>query len=563
MATLSNSLATDSKVILPDSDFHQGYRNIFTATPKDVPWRPPLDYPKTRLYGSQTAKVVGPKGQEIYCDEYGSVKVQFHWDREGQFDENSSCWVRVGSNWAHKGYGTFTIPRIGMEAVISFLEGDPDQPVITGCINNGINTQAEAMPANKTKTGFKTNSSPGGGGSNELTFEDKKGEEQIYIHAQKDMNTVVENNESLSVGVNRTKDIGQDENVTIGRIRERVVRKTDILKVGESKLDQVASVYEMMAGEYLRLVCGKTAIDLFTDGTLNITCEKFNIFATNTGEINTKNGVLDLNYGEAEEREAFAEATKETKTTINKDVESYFGGGGGGEDGSTVEQDQQDAVIPQNLLNESGATAFKSENDMPPTANLLPTNTPATPADAPKEVNLSSMQGTFNQLWGSSFPNGKSQEFGGTIVNDIKSCEYSILNTGGGNSGSFSPNLNVPNGKEVMGVFHTHPYDKTEGLHTGVSLSGGDAGYFINKQQAVIIAQSGTDQFMYMRTAQTPSQVDYNVLNNAQNNRISELMTNAGKSFSEASKQAAAETATNHGLAYYEGSNGKLTRVTP
>lgn len=563
MATLSNSLATDSKAILPDSDFHQGYRNIFTATPKDVPWRPPLDYPKTRLYGSQTAKVVGPKGQEIYCDEYGSVKVQFHWDREGQFDENSSCWVRVGSNWAHKGYGTFTIPRIGMEAVISFLEGDPDQPIITGCINNGTNTQAEAMPANKTKTGFKTNSSPGGGGSNELTFEDKKGEEQIYIHAQKDMNTVVENNESLSVGVNRTKDIGQDENVTIGRNRERVVRKTDILKVGESKLDQVASVYEMMAGEYLRLVCGKTAIDLFTDGTLNITCEKFNIFATNTGEINTKNGVLDLNYGEAEEREAFAEATKETKTTINKDVESYFGGGGGGEDGSTVEQDQQDAVIPQNLLNESGATAFKPENDRPPTANLLPTNTPATPDDAPKEVNLSSMQGTFNQLWGSSFPNGKSQEFGGTIVKDIKSGEYSILNTGGGNSGSFSPNLNVPNGKEVMGVFHTHPYDKTEGLHTGVSLSGGDAGYFINKQQAVIIAQSGTDQFMYMRTAQTPSQVDYNVLNNAQNKRISELMTNAGKSFSEASKQAAAETATNHGLAYYEGSNGKLTRVTP
>lgn len=562
-AKLPENFSLDSEATFPEGEFYQGYRNTFTATPKDVPWRPPLDYPKARIYGSQTAKVVGPKGEEIFCDEYGSVKVQFPWDREGQFDENSSCWVRVGSSWAHKGYGTFTIPRINMEVLITYLEGDPDQPVITGCINNGVNTQAESMPANKTKTGFKTNSSPGGGGFNEFTLEDKAGEELIFTHAQKDMSTVVENNESLNVGVNRTKDIGQDENVTIGRNRERVVRKTDILKVGENKLDQVASVYEMMAGEYLRLVCGKTAIDLFADGTLNITCEKFNIFATNKGQINTKTGVLDLNYGEATGRKAEAETTEETKTTINNDVESYFGGGGGGVDGSTVEQDQQDAVISQSLLNESGATAFKPENDKPPTANLLPANTPSTPADAPKEVNLSSMQGTFDQLWGSSFPNGKSQEFGGTFVRDAKTGVYSILNTGGGNSGSFPPNLNVPNGKEVMGIFHTHPYDATEGNHTGVSLSGGDAGYLINKQQAVIMAQSGADQFMYMRTAQTPNYVDFTALNNTQNNRLSELMNNAGKSFSEASKQAAKETATNYGLAYYEGFNGKLTRVTP
>ncbi len=423
------------------------------------------------------------------------------------------------------------------------------------------------MPDNKTKTGFKTNSSPGGGGSNELTFEDKKGEEQIYIHAQKDQNIVVENNETHTVGVNRSKDIGQDENVTIGRNRERVVRKVDTLKVGDSKQDKVAVVYEMMAGELLRLVCGKTAIDLYADGTLNIACENFNIFATNTGQINTNNGVLDLNYGDSGTRSAQTETTEETNASINKEVEEYFGGGSGGEDGSTVEQDQQTANIHQNQLNEDGVTEFSSKppansNTPAPTANLLPATIPATVADVPKEVNLSSMQGTFDQLWGDSFPGGKSQEFGGTFVKDTATGEYSIINTKGGTTGSFAPDLNVPTGKEVAGIFHTHPYDATEGGYTGVSLSGGDAGYLINQNQSIMVAQSGTEQFMYMRTAATPTSIDAIKLNNDQNTRMGELMA-AGKSFSEASKQAAQETAKAQGLAYYEGSGGKFTLVSP
>lgn len=222
-----------------EQEFHQGYRNKFTATPKDVVWRPPLAHPKPKILGSQTAKVVGPAGEEIYCNEYGSVKVQFNWDREGKFDENSSCWVRVGSSWAHKGYGTFTIPRIGMEAVISFLEGDPDQPMITGCVNNGTNTQAEGMPANKTKTGFKTNSSPGGGGFNEFTLEDKAGQEQIFLHAQKDMNAIVkhdltesiENNMSTVVAKEKTTVVGEGSRSSIAMDGENIV-----LQVGESKI---------------------------------------------------------------------------------------------------------------------------------------------------------------------------------------------------------------------------------------------------------------------------------------------------------------------------------------
>lgn len=309
-ARLTHKLSQDSDASFPEGDFHQGYRNTFTATPKDVPWRPPLDYPKTRIYGSQTAKVVGPKGEEIYCNEYGSVKVQFHWDREGQFDENSSCWVRVGSSWAHKGYGTFTIPRINMEAVITFLEGDPDQPVITGCINNGINTQAESMPANKTKTGFKTNSSPGGGGFNEFTLEDKAGEENIYMHGQKDHNVVIRNNESFSIGNN--------ESVTIGGGSVTTIRLDDLLTVGNNKVDQVAKLYQMEGGTLLRLVCGKTAIDLNANGELNIICEKFNITANQKGEINTLAGILDLNP--PSKAAATAALTPERSGEINTDA---------------------------------------------------------------------------------------------------------------------------------------------------------------------------------------------------------------------------------------------------
>lgn len=260
-AKIKNTLNIEAN--FPDDDFHQGYRNVFTATPRDVTWRPPLEHPKTRIYGSQTAKVVGPAGEEIYCNEYGSVKVQFHWDREGQFDENSSCWVRVGSNWAHKGYGTFTIPRIGMEAVVTFLEGDPDQPMIVGCANNGINTQAQGMPANKTKTGFKTNSSPGGGGSNELTFEDKAGEEEVFIHAQKDLNAVIENNETHKVGVNRTKTIGNDEEITIENDMSEtiknnmssVVTNEKTIVVGQGSGSSIA-----MDGENIVLQVGESRI---------------------------------------------------------------------------------------------------------------------------------------------------------------------------------------------------------------------------------------------------------------------------------------------------------------
>ncbi|TGC31674.1 type VI secretion system tip protein VgrG, partial [Pseudomonas citronellolis] len=141
-------------------DFHQGYRNRFLATPWDVPYRPPLAHPKPRVLGSQTAVVTGPKGEEIHCDRYGRVKVQFHWDRDGQADDKTSCWLRVASSWAGKQYGAIAIPRIGMEVLVTFLEGDPDQPLISGCLYHAEHLPAYELPANKTRSLFKTLSSP-------------------------------------------------------------------------------------------------------------------------------------------------------------------------------------------------------------------------------------------------------------------------------------------------------------------------------------------------------------------------------------------------------------------
>lgn len=169
------------------------YENSFVAQPATHPFRPPRTTRRPRIHGGQTAVVTGKSGEEIWTDKYGRIKVQFHWDREGKKDENTTCFVRVAQAWAGKSWGSWFIPRIGMEVVVSFLEGDPDRPLVTGCVHNGENMPPYTLPADQTKSWIKTNSSKGGGGSNELRFEDKKDSEEIYLHAQKDWNSVVEN----------------------------------------------------------------------------------------------------------------------------------------------------------------------------------------------------------------------------------------------------------------------------------------------------------------------------------------------------------------------------------
>ncbi|MCB1036916.1 MAG: type VI secretion system tip protein VgrG, partial [Acidobacteria bacterium] len=191
------------------SGSRQGYSNSFTAVASTLPYRPPVTTRKPTIPGTQTALVVGKSGEEIWTDKYGRVKVQFHWDREGKKDETSSCWIRVAHGWAGKGWGQIFLPRIGQEVVVSFLEGDPDRPLITGSVYNSEQAVPYTLPDDQTKSTVKSNTSKGGGGYNELRFEDKKDNEQIYFHAEKDFIREVENNDSLTVGSDQADDGSQ------------------------------------------------------------------------------------------------------------------------------------------------------------------------------------------------------------------------------------------------------------------------------------------------------------------------------------------------------------------
>ncbi|HEY1379098.1 MAG TPA: type VI secretion system tip protein TssI/VgrG, partial [Gemmataceae bacterium] len=191
------------------------YRNTFTAIPTGLPYRPPRVTPRPRVPGSQTAVVVGPKGQEIFTDKYGRVKVQFHWDREGKYDGGSSCWVRVATSWAGRRWGTTHVPRIGQEVVVDFLEGDPDRPIIVGSVYNAdqmppyLGDGPDGRHQNDPKvSGVKSNSTPDGKGYNELRFDDTKGKEQVFLHAQ--------GSHDLRVNASSMTSVGGSAHLTVG-----------------------------------------------------------------------------------------------------------------------------------------------------------------------------------------------------------------------------------------------------------------------------------------------------------------------------------------------------------
>jgi type VI secretion system secreted protein VgrG len=209
------------------------YVNSFDAISLKIPYYPPLVTPRPRVYGSQTAVVVGPGGEEIYVDKYGRVKVQFFWDRQGKKDANSSCWVRVSSAWAGKNWGFIQIPRIGQEVIVDFLEGDPDRPIITGRVYNADQMPPYALPANMTQSGVLTRSTKGGSAStaNEIRFEDKKGSEQLFIHAEKNEDHEVEND--------RTKSVGHDEKTTVGNDRTEHVKHNESIEIDNDRQESV------------------------------------------------------------------------------------------------------------------------------------------------------------------------------------------------------------------------------------------------------------------------------------------------------------------------------------
>jgi type VI secretion system secreted protein VgrG len=249
-------------------DFRQGYRNSFTAMPWLGNYRPPLEHPKPMALVSQTATVCGPEGEEIYCDSYGRVQVRFRWDRSGSIDGHSSCWIRVASGWAGNGYGAIAIPRIGMEVVVTFEEGDPDRPLITGCLFNAINRPPYELPAHNTRSVFKSLSSPGGAGSNELHIEDRRGAEQIYVHAQRDMQSHVRNDNRIEVGNEQRTTIkgnsltevrGEESHTTVGP-RKTQINADDYLNVLGSSNLQASQAIAVGAGQQVHIQAGAQVV---------------------------------------------------------------------------------------------------------------------------------------------------------------------------------------------------------------------------------------------------------------------------------------------------------------
>lgn len=251
-----------------NADFQQGYRNRFTATPWAVLYRPPLHHPKPRILGSQSAVVTGPAGEEIHCDEYGRIKVQFFWDREGQADDKTSCWLRFSSSWAGDRYGGIAIPRVGMEVLITFLEGDPDQPLVTGCLYHAEHVVPYALPANKTRSLFKTLSSPGGGGYNELRIEDKKSAEQIYIHAERDWDENIEHDQKIRIGnerhdsveANSYSEFKAEEHRTTHLDRKSEICASDHLTVGNNQHIKIGTGQFINAGQEIHLSSGQKVV---------------------------------------------------------------------------------------------------------------------------------------------------------------------------------------------------------------------------------------------------------------------------------------------------------------
>lgn len=267
--TAVHHIAYDSSYFSGDTG-GSNYSNEFACIPAEVHFRPLQVHKRPIMQGPQSAVVTGPAGEEIYIDEYGRIKVQFIWDREGRKDENSSCFLRVMQSWAGNGWGASFIPRIGHEVIVTFLDGDPDRPIVTGTVYNGAN---KPPYSSKTQSGIKTHSTKGGTAANynELRFEDKKGSEQVYVHAEKNLDTMVENDETLTVDHDRTKTIKHDENSTIENDRNKTVNnnQTETIKnnktidVGNNHMETVNAnmtihvekdLKESVSGKYLENV---------------------------------------------------------------------------------------------------------------------------------------------------------------------------------------------------------------------------------------------------------------------------------------------------------------------
>jgi type VI secretion system secreted protein VgrG len=252
---------------------HKTYRNRFAAFPADTTYRPGRVTRRPVMH-TQTATVVGKAGEELWTDQYGRVKVQFHWDRDGKNDENSSCWVRVAQPWASKRFGAQFLPRVGDEVVVTFVDGDPDRPLITGSVYNGANQPPYVLPDNQTQSGIKTSSSKGGEGFNELRFEDKQDSEEVFMQAQKDLKVNVLNDAAYTIGHDETRTIQHARTHTIKDGDDSLVLESGNrgmnVKTGNETVDIAGTRTIKVGGDEKRTVGGNLTETVTGNYTLSV-----------------------------------------------------------------------------------------------------------------------------------------------------------------------------------------------------------------------------------------------------------------------------------------------------
>ncbi|EKK5378382.1 type VI secretion system Vgr family protein [Morganella morganii] len=281
--------------IQPLADNGGGEGTKFSNTVQFIPgareWRPPFRF-RPQADGDELATVVGPKGEEIYTNEQGAVKVYFHWDRYGKPDHSASCWVRVAMGWNGGGYGFSAVPRIGQEVIVSYLNGDIDRPIITGCTYNGRNSPPSAFPGSKTQTAFRTKTHKGEG-FNELRFEDENGKQQVFIHAQRDMDTVVLNDRSTLVKANHSELVEKNQSMTVNGHRKEEIGENNSETVGKHKSVAVGNTLSVTAGDVIELRCGASVLRMDSAGRVTINGTEFSFEASGPVQITGKD--IDLN----------------------------------------------------------------------------------------------------------------------------------------------------------------------------------------------------------------------------------------------------------------------------
>ncbi|MFO0589273.1 MAG: type VI secretion system tip protein TssI/VgrG [Polyangiaceae bacterium] len=289
------------------------------AVSADSPYRPPLVTPKPRVSGVESATVVGPAGEEIHTDEFGRVRVHFHWDRESKMDDNSSCWIHVSQPWGGTGFGGTNLPRIGQEVIVDFLGGDPDRPIIVGRVYTNLQKTPYKLPDNKTQSGWQSRSSPAGGADNynEIMLEDKKGQELFRMQAEKDLHKLVKNDEQVNigrdlkhdVGNNRDRTVGNDETVGIGNNRTKTIGANEAVAIGVNQLMQIGAnqatqignsqsidvgkQLKINVGEVIEITCGKSVLRMDKNGNVSINGKNFDFSASDHVQVSSE--LIDLN----------------------------------------------------------------------------------------------------------------------------------------------------------------------------------------------------------------------------------------------------------------------------